>query len=1255
MLDDDSANVGLKRLATVFSSLSRKRGQEYFEAGRVALLERSAEVLAAEVAGSGSRYSTLFMRSASDVRYSCSCPHFEREVTGCKHLWATALEGAGTAMLRSSVPQSRRLIADPELTWDDELSDRDDDDADDDDADDDELSPAFAVAPELPISTRGVSWQALHSAELRAEPELAAELHYFIAETFGSDWQLVIGKRKRGVELGPLLPARESAQVLATDSLDRELLGLLHGFRDRHAYHARHRGDLSVAALAVVLPRLAATGRCHLVGSSAAGRSREWLLFCEGVGQKSSVARELPNGYAPLLELPRLTFDPGGPWELELQLSESEPRNPRRALEYEARARFVRGAEVRPLEDVRLAQDGGSLLFADGQVSACAPNDARWLRSLRSLGHGRCVLVPEAHLLDFLELSFGRSGVSRLVLPPSFERVTSVAPAQPVLELDAPRGRSIGGRVFFEYDEQRVPLRREARLLLLEGRKALERNRALEDDALVALRAAGFELLNHNGRNAPSNDVKIGSAALLRAVRQLLKAGFLIFAEGKRYRSLTSFDIRVESGLDWFEVQGSARFGATRVPLPQLLKGARSGQIVELGDGSRGVLPAEWLERWGGVAALTPERDASLRFSTHQIGVAEALLEALDADALVPGLAELRERVASFQQVTPLAPPVGFLGSLRSYQAHGYCWLGALSELKLGACLADDMGLGKTIQVLAHLARLHAERRSAPSLVVMPRSLLANWRAEARRFAPGLRLHTHWGPERGQVEQAFRDVDVVLTTYGTLRLDIAALAKLELTSVVLDEAQAIKNDASATAKCARRLRAAHRIALSGTPIENHLGELWSLFEFLNPGMLNELPELGRALDKGQASPETLKLIQRVLRPFVLRRSKQEVAKDLPERSEQTLFVELEPDERARYEELLRFYQASIKKRGLSDPARSTPQVLEALLRLRQAACHPGLLDRKRTAERSSKLELLLEQLRGVVEEGHKALVFSQFTSLLAILRERLREEKIAFEYLDGRTKDRDECVARFQSDPALPVFLVSLKAGGVGLNLTAADYVFILDPWWNPAVEAQAIDRAHRIGQTRPVIAYRLLARNTVEERVAPTAGSKAPIDRGRDGRRRRLCRQTHARRFGVIARPRRQLSRRTPDWRSRRADTPGRATSTGAKRSIRDDSAGITLARPRPRPRLCGRAETVGSGQHKWKTRAGELAGSAFPLARLFSKSYLPLSPACPCNVAVGGFGDRAFNAVSTCATVGFVPETFSVAVGIAQTVNSY
>ncbi|HEY3255843.1 MAG TPA: hypothetical protein VGJ91_17920, partial [Polyangiaceae bacterium] len=501
MFDDDSDNVGLKRLAAAFSSLSRKRGLEYFEAGRVSLLERTADVLAAQVRGSGDTYLALFMRRDSQLRYSCTCPHFERELTGCKHLWATALEGSGSAMLRSSLPQSRQLIADPTLVWGDEGADRgltgEDDDDDDEDEDhaenenendnedyDDEdhaeddsgegaeqQGITFADTRDQPTPARGVSWQLLHGSALRTEPETAAELHYFIAETFGHDWRLLIGKQKRGVELGPLLPAGESAHLLATDSLDRELTGLVHGLRNRHAYHAMYRDALSVAALSVVLPRLAATGRCHLLDSTAA-KSREWLLFCEGLSHRAAAARDLPEGYAPLLELPKLSVDAGEPWQLELELSEPElgPQRPvrRKSPEYEARARFVRGAQIRPLEDVRLAQDAGSLLFKDGTLSSCAPNDARWLRSLQHLGHGRCVLVPEAHLPDFLELSFGRSGVSRLLLPADFMRVQSAVPAQPVLELDAPRGRSTAGRVFFEYDDQRVPLRKEARLLLLD-------------------------------------------------------------------------------------------------------------------------------------------------------------------------------------------------------------------------------------------------------------------------------------------------------------------------------------------------------------------------------------------------------------------------------------------------------------------------------------------------------------------------------------------------------------------------------------------------------------------------------------------------------------------------------------------------------------------------------------------------------------------------------------------------------------------
>ena len=287
------------------------------------------------------------------------------------------------------------------------------------------------------------------------------------------------------------------------------------------------------------------------------------------------------------------------------------------------------------------------------------------------------------------------------------------------------------------------------------------------------------------------------------------------------------------------------------------------------------------------------------------------------------------------------------------------------------------------------------------------------------------------------------------------------------------------------AKAARLLQADHRLALSGTPIENHLGELWSLFEFLNPGMLGRAAVFKDFVSARSANDEALPLIARAIRPFLLRRTKAQVAPELPERTEETRACELGPKQRALYDELRKHYQAALLQRVAKEGlAKSKIQVLEALLRLRQAACHPGLLDTQRRHEESAKLDLLFEELPSLVEKGHKTLVFSQFTSLLAIVREGLDERGITYAYLDGKTQDRQARVDRFQSDPACPVFLISLKAGGVGLNLTAAEYVYLLDPWWNPAVEAQAIDRAHRIGQTRPVFAYRLIAANTIEERI---------------------------------------------------------------------------------------------------------------------------------------------------------------------------
>jgi SNF2 family DNA or RNA helicase len=365
---------------------------------------------------------------------------------------------------------------------------------------------------------------------------------------------------------------------------------------------------------------------------------------------------------------------------------------------------------------------------------------------------------------------------------------------------------------------------------------------------------------------------------------------------------------------------------------------------------------------------------------------------------------------------------------------------------------------------------------------------------EARRFAPQLKVLNHTGNTRTAEADRLAEYDLVLTTYGTLRRDVLRHREAEFDYVVLDEAQSIKNAGSQAAKACRLLRSRHRLAVTGTPVENHIGELWSIFEFLNPGQLGSAARLKRFLAGGRGGGGT-ELVARAVRPYLLRRTKGQVLDDLPEKTEQTIQCELGEEQRKAYDELREHYRRELAGRiGSIGIGRSRIAVLEALLRLRQTACHPGLVDPARIDAASAKLDTLEAQLAEVLDEGHKALVFSQFTSFLALLRRRLDAAGRIYEYLDGKTTDRQARVERFQEDPDCRLFLVSLKAGGQGLNLTAADYIYILDPWWNPAVEAQAIDRAHRIGQTRRVFAYRLIARDTVEEKIVALQDRKREL-----------------------------------------------------------------------------------------------------------------------------------------------------------------
>jgi superfamily II DNA or RNA helicase len=629
------------------------------------------------------------------------------------------------------------------------------------------------------------------------------------------------------------------------------------------------------------------------------------------------------------------------------------------------------------------------------------------------------------------------------------------------------------------------------------------------------------------------------------AVQRLLAAGWNVTADSQRVRFAGPPNLSVRSGIDWFELHGRVRFGegegASEATLPEVLAAARRGEsTVQLGDGTVGLLPEQWLQQHGMIAALGETHDDHLRFDKAQGVLLSGLAGEEGLAEVDEPFAQLRKRLHEFDAIDPIEPPDALEGELRPYQKQGLGWLEFLRRFELSGILADDMGLGKTVQVLATLAERRPAKTDASvvstsesadaskdtgessgggaSLIVAPKSVVFNWLDEAQKFVPHLRVGAYSGTERHGMLDRIDDYDVLVTSYGLLRRDAEALGKLDLDYAVLDEAQAIKNPTSQSAKAARSLKARHRLALTGTPIENHLGDLWSIFEFLNPGMLGAST---RFQDLLKAAPDTTDLqdappgqkstgledLGRALRPFILRRTKKQVLSDLPTKTEQTIVCQMEPAQRKIYDELRDYYRGSLMQSldgaGVQSTATlggSAFMVLEALLRLRQAACHPGLITgeaagvaaatRNGTAGAesgeypSAKLDELQLRLGDVLEEGSKALVFSQFTSMLAIVRKRLEKQGIKYVYLDGQTRNRKDVVQQFQEDPTVQVFLISLKAGGTGLNLTAAEYVFLLDPWWNPAVEAQAIDRAHRIGQTRPVFAYRMICEDTVEQRI---------------------------------------------------------------------------------------------------------------------------------------------------------------------------
>jgi len=540
-------------------------------------------------------------------------------------------------------------------------------------------------------------------------------------------------------------------------------------------------------------------------------------------------------------------------------------------------------------------------------------------------------------------------------------------------------------------------------------------------------------------------------------------------------------------GIDWFDLTIRVSYGGLAVPLHELRKAILGKQeFLLLADGSLGVIPKDWAEKYGLLLRIGQERAGGLRLpALHWAVLAETGLGSSDA-ALQLELQEKRRRWEGVDQTGAREVPAAVQAQLRDYQLGGFRWMCLLDEMGWGGCLADDMGLGKTLQTLSFLRHVVDRYPDEAHLVVCPTSLLYNWESEMKKFVPDMESYLYYGPSRRLSPDVIRPGRVVLTSYGTLRSDVEALATLRWGYVILDESQAIKNPSSLARKAAQQLQSRNRLVLSGTPVQNSTFDLYAQMDFLNPGMLGSQDffraQFATPVDRN-GDKEAAARLRKLVYPFVLRRTKEQVARDLPDRTEMILWCEMGEEQRGIYDRFKDSYRAALLDRiGEEGIGKSSIYILEGLTKLRQICDSPVLI---KEPGPSAKLEELIRE----IEENtghHKALVFSQFTSMLALIREALEEKGIPYLYLDGSVaaEERKRAVVQFQEEEDTRIFLISLKAGGVGLTLTAADYVYLVDPWWNPAAEQQAIDRSHRIGQDKKVFAYRMICRDTVEEKI---------------------------------------------------------------------------------------------------------------------------------------------------------------------------
>jgi SNF2 family DNA or RNA helicase len=600
----------------------------------------------------------------------------------------------------------------------------------------------------------------------------------------------------------------------------------------------------------------------------------------------------------------------------------------------------------------------------------------------------------------------------------------------------------------------------------------------LKEGRLTMPRGEAFSWLNNNASKLEELGVEISQSS----------------QDQKRYfLGESSIDIEVNEGIDWFDIKAVIKFGDFEMPFDELRKILKQQRReFELPNGEIAVIPDSWIADYAELFAFVSKDEHQHRLKKHHLALVQDLKNGRLAKV---SMDRKLQKLQHFEKIEDYELSPNFKGQLRPYQKAGYNWMRFLTSFNFGGCLADDMGLGKTVQTLAMLqSRKDLQDTQAPSLLIMPTSLIYNWQLEAKKFTPKLKVLIYAGTNRVKDPSLFQHYDLVITSYGITRIDKDILADFYFDYVILDESQAIKNPDSIISRAVKELNSRYRLILTGTPLENSTLDLWSQISFINPGLLGTQKffkdEFLIPIEKKRDEEKTRKL-NVMIKPFIMRRQKSQVAKDLPDKIEQIKYSDMTVAQEEQYEEVKTYYRNkildTIEKEGIR---KSQMLLLQGLTKLRQLANHPLMVDEQYAGD-SGKLEDIMYMIESAISEGHKILIFSQFVKHLSIIKDFVESRDLAYAYLDGSTRDRQQQVELFQEDENVKLFLISLKAGGLGLNLTRADYVFLLDPWWNPAIEAQAVDRAHRIGQKNTVFTYKFITRNTVEEKILALQQSK--------------------------------------------------------------------------------------------------------------------------------------------------------------------